>query len=270
MSSIHNAALDLKRLDLLADGDSLVHRLDARAKVLVTIFFIISVVSFEKHELGALLPYFVFPAVMLALSDLPLLYIIKKIALICPFVLAVGIFNPIIEREIIISIGPFGISGGWLSFYSIIVRSILTVGAGFILVGTTGFTAVCQTLQRLGMPRVFAMQLLFLYRYIFVLTEEGNRVSRAREMRSFGKRGLGVKSFGSMLGHLLLRTWQRAERIHLSMLTRGFTGEFHTRRTKIFGVREFTFVTGWSVIFLLFRWYNVPRILGNLMPDVFQ
>lgn len=270
MSSIHTAVLDLRRLDLLANGDSSIHRLDARSKVLVTIVFIFFVVSFKKQELGGILPYFIFPAVMLALSDLPLFFIVRKIAMICPFILAVGIFNPLIDHEILVRIGPFGISGGWLSFFSIIVRSILTAGAGFILVGTTGFTAVCQALQRLGMPRLFAMQLLFLYRYIFVLTEEGSRVSRARELRSFGKKGLGMKNFGSMVGYLLLRTWQRAERIHLAMLSRGFTDEFHTRRTDRFGVKEFTFVTAWSAIFLLFRLHNIPHIIGYQIAHILR
>jgi len=157
------------------------------------------------------------------------------------------------------------ISGGWLSFFSIMVRSLLTVGAGFILIGTTGFTAICQALERLGMPRVFAVQLLFLYRYIFVLTEEGSRAARARELRSFGTQGLGVKSFGPMAGHLLLRTWQRAEQIHLAMLSRGFSGEFYGRRTGIFGWKEFFFVTAWSLVFFLFRLYNIPELLGALL-----
>jgi cobalt/nickel transport system permease protein len=68
----------------------------------------------------------------------------------------------------------------------------------------TGFTAVCQALEHLGIPRIFTVQLLFLYRYIFVLTEESDRASRARELRSCGKRGHGIRSFGSLVGHLLL------------------------------------------------------------------
>jgi cobalt/nickel transport system permease protein len=269
MALIDGAILDLKRLDLLANGDSAIHRLDARAKVLVTFVFIVSVVSLGKYEITALFPFFIFPAVMIALADLPPLFIARKIALLCPFVLLVGIFNPVFDREVMIHLGPLGISGGWISFASILVRSILTVGAAFILVGVTGFTAVCQALERLGMPQVFAVQLLFLYRYIFVLTEEGGRASRAREMRSFGKKGLGVNSFSSLIGHLLLRTWQRAERIHMAMLARGFTGEFHARRKSRFGKTELLFVLGWSALFIFLRLQNVSRLLGSLITGMF-
>lgn len=265
MASINNAVLDLKRLDLMARGDTPLHRLDARAKVLVTLVFILCVVSYGRYELAALLPFFIFPTVMITLSDIPPLFIIRKIALLCPFVLIVGAFNPLFDRDIILQLGPLGISGGWISFISILTRSILTVGAAFILVGVTGFNAACQALEQLGMPQVFAVQLLFLYRYIFVLADEAGRASRARELRSCGKKGLGINSFSSMIGHLLLRTWQRAERIHMAMLARGFTGEFHANRPNHFGFPELRFVVLWSALLIFLRLQNVTQLLGTLL-----
>jgi len=269
MASIQSAVLDLKGLDLLANGNSSIHRLDARAKVLVTLVFILCVVSYNRYELTALFPFFIFPVVMISLAGLPPIFILRKIILLCPFVLAVGIFNPVFDREILLQLGPLGISGGWISFASILARSVLTVGAAFILVGVTGFTAVCQALERLGMPQVFAVQLLFLYRYIFVLTEESGRASRARVLRSCGKKGLGIRSFGSMTGHLLLRTWQRAERIHMAMLARGFTGEFHAYRQSRFGAPEIRFVLVWSTLFIFLRLQNASQLLGSLITGLF-
>jgi cobalt/nickel transport system permease protein len=269
MASLHSAVLDLKRLDLLANGSSTIHRLDARAKVLVTLVFIICVVSFSRYELTALFPFVIFPVVMISLAGLPLRFLLRKIIMICPFVLAVGIFNPVFDRQILLQLGPLGISGGWISFASILARSLLTVGAAYILVGTTGFSAVCQAFERLGMPQVFAVQLLFLYRYIFVLTAESGRASRARELRSCGKRGQGIRSFGSLTGHLLLRTWQRAERIHMAMLARGFTGEFHARRQSGFGIAEILFVLGWSMLFIVLRMQNATQMMGSLVMGLF-
>lgn len=269
MASIHAAVLDLKRLDLLGRMDTPLHRLDARAKVLVTLVFILCVVSYGRFELSALLPFFIFPVTMIALSTIPPLFIARKIALLCPFVLVIGAFNPLFDREIIVQIGPLGISGGWISYASILIRSILTVGSAFILVGLTGFTSVCQALERLGMPQVFAVQLMFLYRYIFVLADEASRASRARELRSCGKKGLGIRSFGSLVGHLLLRTWQRAERIHMAMLARGFTGEFRSGPQSGFGSSEFMFVLAWSALFIFLRLQNVSNLLGSLLTRLF-
>ena len=265
MASIEGTILDFRRLDRLAAGETALHRLDARAKVLVTAVFTLSVVSFDRYALGALFPFFLYPAIILALGDLPAGYFARKVALILPFALAVGMLNPLFDREVAVRLGPFAISGGWVSCASIVVRAVLTVSAALVLVGVTGFPEICRALERLGVPQAFAVQLLFLYRYIFVLTEEGGRSSRARELRSFGGKGRGIRSYGSLVGHLLLRTWMRAERIHMAMLARGFTGEFHATATSRFGGRELLFLLGWSTLFIVLRLRNVPQLLGSLV-----
>ena len=139
-----------------------------------------------------------------------------------------------------------------------------------ILVGLTGFTAICQALERMGLPKAFAVQLLFLYRYIFVLAEEGQRTAMARQLRAFGKKGLGVGSFSSLVGHLLLRTWQRAERIHMAMIARGFTGKFHARGKSHFGKAELGFVLGWSALFILLRLFNAAHWVGFFATGLFS
>ena len=222
MASIDGALLDFQRLDRLAAGDSLLHRLDPRAKVLATLVFMVSVVSFGRYEISSLVPFFIFPAVIIGLGDLPVGYLIGKVALVCPFAFLVGMFNPVFDRAVMLQLGPLQITGGWVSCASIIIRSALTVSAAIVLLAVTGFPAICRAMEGLGMPKAFAVQLLFLYRYLFLLTEEGGRAARARELRSCGKRGSGLASYASLIGHLLLRTWLRAERIHMAMLARGF------------------------------------------------
>ena len=268
MAYIDGALLDFKLLDRLAFGKTSLHRLDPKAKVLVTFFFVVSVVSFGKYDLSALFPFFVFPVVMISIGSLPAGFIVKKVLLFAPFVVLIGVFNPLFDREALVWFGSFGVSGGWVSCASIVVRAMLTLSAVLILVGLTGFPAVCGALERLGMPKVMAVQLLFLYRYIFVLTEEGARTSRARELRTFGKHGSGIRSFGSLVGHLLLRTWERAERIHMAMLARGFTGEFHNRTVYRFGRQEWVFLSGWTSLFLVLRFTNFSLVLGSALTGM--
>lgn len=270
MQSIEGAVLDLKRLDLLATGDSAIHRLDARAKVLTVFFYIIAVVSFDRYALMELAPFLLFPVITVTLSGLPITYILKKVLTILPFTLFVGLFNPFFDREIHLVFGPIAISGGWISCISILVRSALTVGSAVILIASTGFMPVCHALDRLGTPRVFTVQLLFLYRYIFVLTEEAARTTRARELRSFGKKGSGISSFGPLIGHLLIRTWSRAERIHMAMLARGFSGEFHTNKMKGFSRNEYLYVIGWILVFIFLRTQDVTGVLGSVFTGLFS
>lgn len=259
MLAIDGSFLDFKQLDLLALRQTPVHRLDPRAKVLTAFCFIICVVSFDRYQISAMLPFLIYPAILMAIGDLPLGYILRKIVIVIPFALLVGLFNPVFDRQVLMQIGPLDIWGGWISCVSILIRAILTASAAIILVATTGFPAICEALEKLKMPQTFAVQLLFLYRYIFVLTDEGVRTARARQLRTFGKRGLGIRHFGSLIGHLLLRTWERAERIHMAMLARGFTGVVHSsrRQTRI-GRAEILFMGGWMTLFVLLRLFNVP------------
>lgn len=265
MAKIESAFFDIGTLDRLASCDNELTRLDPRAKVVTTLVFVVMVVSSGKYEVSALLPFFLFPFILIARADLPLGYLAKKLLLAAPFAFFVGVFNPFFDHSTQLQLNGLSISGGWLSFASIMLRFILTVSTALILIATTSFTGVCLALERLGAPRVFVLQLLFLYRYLFVLIDEGARLNRAQTLRSFNGRGRGLKVLGSLLGQLLLRTLDRAQRIHMAMLCRGFDGEVRMTRRLHIGLSEVVFVGGWSGLFLLFRLYNLPQALGLLL-----
>jgi len=268
MAKIESAFFDIGTLDTLAGRDTPVHRLDPRAKLLTTLVFIVTVASFGKYEISGLLPFFLFPVAMVALGDLPAGYLLKKILLVAPFAFFIGVLNPFLDREILLTLGPLAIPGGWVSFASILLRFTLTISAALILIATTSFPGVCMALEKLGAPRVFAVQLLFLYRYLFVLVDEGVRLTRARALRSFGRRGLGMRTFGHLSGQLLLRTLERAKRIHLAMLCRGFDGEIRMLIPARIGRAEIVFTLGWSAAFILLRLYNLPQLLGGLLTEL--
>lgn len=260
---IDNSIMDFRQLDLLAGGDSVIHRLDPRTKVLVTLAFIIAVVSFDRYALGALLPFVLFPVATMAIANLPVGFFAAKVMLVSLVAVAIGIFNPLLDSQVLVRTGNVGISAGWVSFGSIILRSALTITAALLLTATTGFSAICQALGRLGMPEVFVRQLQFMYRYLFVLTEEAQRMARARELRSFGKGGQGIRALSSMVGHLLLRTWERAERIHIAMRCRGFNGRMAASCSTGFGLVDLLFLLGWITLFTLLRLYDLPRLIGD-------
>lgn len=270
MLQIESTFLDLGHLDRLAAGNSAVHRLDPRAKLLTTLVFIAMVVSFGKYELSALLPFCLFPVVLATTGRLPLLFLVKRLLLVAPFAVLMGIFNPLLDREILFRLGSVGVSGGWVSFLSILLRFGLTVSAAFILIATSGFHELCMASEKLGVPKAFVVQLLFLYRYLFVLVEEGIRLARARALRSVGGRGVGIAATGSLLGHLLLRTLQRAKRIYLAMTCRGFDGDFKLMKTFRLRTTDAIFVLGWTLLFIVMRMVNIPQQLGIFITAVFS
>lgn len=265
---IDTSLFEIGTLDQLAGQDTSVHRLDPRAKLLTTLGFVVTVVSFNRYELSALMPFTLYPIAIAAAGQVPFGYLVRKLLIASPFALLVGVCNPLLDRTPMLVVDGVAISGGWISFASIAVRFCLTVSAALVLVGITGFPTVCMALGRLGMPRAFTVQLLFLYRYIFVLTEETLRMSRARALRSFKGRGLGIRVHGHMLGQLLLRTLDRAARIHQAMRCRGFDGEIRLSRHFKFRSADLAFVAGWLAFFGLARYVNLSQLLGRLVESI--
>ncbi|PKQ38247.1 MAG: cobalt ECF transporter T component CbiQ [Actinobacteria bacterium HGW-Actinobacteria-1] len=265
MSTLEQGLYELGRLDQAAGADTPVHRLDPRAKVVTTLVFIVCVVSFGKYSVLPLLPFALFPIVLASEGGLTLELIGKRLLIAAPFAVFVGIFNPLIDREVVTRVAGLAISGGWVSYASILVRFVLTVSAALVLIATTRFNDIVLALERLGMPEVLATQLLLLYRYIFVLAEEAMRMSRARTLRSFDGRGMGMRVYVQMLGQLLLRTFARAERIYAAMLGRGFDGHVRSPRRLSFSAGDAVFILGWSAAFVAFRLVNVPQLLGSLV-----
>lgn len=256
-------------MDLLSYQDTPVHKFDPRAKLVISLFFILTVVSFGKYEISMMIPFIIFPIYLLTTGNIPIIYILKKVLYVSPFALMIGIFNPLFDREILFYIGHTGISGGWISFISIMIKFTLTVSTALALIACTGFHNICFAINKLGAPRIFAVQLLFLYRYIFVLGEEAARMVRARNLRSFDGKGKGIKTYGPLLGNLLLRTISRAERIYAAMVSRGFDGNIRIINRYGFGFREFIFMLFWSVLFILFRFVNIPQLAGIFITGLF-
>ena len=269
MAKIDKNFFDIGYMDTLSQGDTPLHRLDPRAKLITTLVFITVVLSFGKYEIAALIPFFIYPVALVAAGNLPAGHILKKILVVSPFAVLIGAFNPLMDRDILVHLGHMEISGGWVSFLSVLIRFFLTVGAALTLIALTGFTAVCMALEKLGVPQAFVVQLLLLYRYLFVLIDEAARMVRARSLRTFNSSGMGIRTFGPMLGHLLLRTVDRAQRIHLAMCCRGFNGRIHIIRPLEFGVREIGFILFWTSLFFLLRVFNLPRMMGVFVTEFF-
>ena len=263
--TLEAAYSDIGRLDRLSYKDTAIHRLDPRAKVVATMLFVVAVVSSPRYEVLSLLPFALFPVLMAALGDIPARFIAKKVLAVSPFALFVGIFNPLLDPGVVRILPGTSVSAGWVSFASILVKFALTISAALLLIATTSFPGICRGLRRLGFPALFVSQLLFLYRYIFVLMEEAMRVVRARDMRSFGSRGAGPGVYIRIVGALFLRTVERAERIYGCMLARGFRGEVPSMREEKLGPADGVFVLASGSFFALCRLVAVPEAIGRFV-----
>ena len=263
--SFEAAYSGIGRLDRLSYRDTVVHRLDPRAKVVATLLFVVVVVSFPKYEILSLLPFFLFPVLIAALGDIPAGFIAWKVVAVSPFAVFVGIFNPLFDPSTVAIAPGLSISAGWISLASILLKFALTISAALLLIATTSFPGICRGLRRLGVPALFVSQLLFLYRYLFVLMEEAMRVVRARDVRSFGTHGTGMRVFVRIVGTLFLRTVERAERIYGAMLARGFRGDIPSMRSEAFRPSDAVFVLAAASFFALCRFVPVSQMMGRLV-----
>jgi cobalt/nickel transport system permease protein len=114
------------------------------------------------------------------------------------------------------------------------------------------------------------IQLLFFYRYLFVLTDETERMVRAISFRASNSKIIGFEFFVTLIGSLLLRTLDRAERIYRAMCCRGFDGHIRMIRSMKISYPEIVFTCGWVLLFIYFRYSNLPLKLGTWMIGVLK
>jgi cobalt/nickel transport system permease protein len=157
------------------------------------------------------------------------------------------------------------VTGGWLSLASILIRAVLTVAMALILVAILGIYGLCAALDQLGAPRVFTTQLSFLHRYTQVLAGELGRMNLARELRSNTSAAMPLSIYGSLLGHLLLRTLERAQRIHQAMLSRGFDRHMPVPRRYAWRWRDTGFLVICLIAFGLMRTTDLATLLGRTL-----
>ena len=255
----------MNRMERASVRSSSLHALDARAKLLVTLLFLVCVLSLPAADLAGVILYLVYPIISSAVAGIGYGTVFRRSLLVLPFVLFIGIFNPILDRQVAFSVGRVAVTTGWLSFLSIILRGLLSAQAVFILIYATGFHNLCRSMRRMGVPSLLTTQLLFVYRYLFVLLQEALSMRRAREARGFGRRGYPLKMWGLFIGQLLLRTIGRSERIHRAMLSRGFNGSVEGISYTRWTTRESVYAAAWACFFLLLRMYQPAGFFPLLM-----
>jgi cobalt/nickel transport system permease protein len=254
MSTPGDSLFDLRQLEDLARGDSAIHRLHPLTKLLTTLGYIMVVISYDRYAISPLLPLIFYPLLVVLWADLPFTPLGKRLLLGLPLIVGIGILNPFFDPR------------GWLTFVSFALRSLLTISAGLLLVMTTSMDRLAYALRRVGVPRIFVLQLLLTYRYIAVLVEELARMTRAYTLRAPGQKGIQRAAWGSFAGQLLLRTYDRAQRVYDAMLLRGFTGEYHMGRGDSWHRNDALYLLGWAV-WMGARSVDLPMLVGQWLME---
>ena len=156
---------------------------------------------------------------------------------------------------------------GLIRFTSILVRSWLSIQAAILLIATTQFPDLLHGLRHLYVPNALVAIIAFMYRYLFVLTDETMRLLRARQARSArreltqGKPPLSwqARVTGNMAGQLFLRSYERSDRVYNAMLARGYAGSLMTLNPHKLRARD------WLLVITGISWLVLVQISGFLV-----
>lgn len=199
-------------VEAVAAGDSPVHRLDPRTKIIGLILVAVVAASTPPGAWAALSAYLLVVVGLVAVARLPLRHTLRRMLIEVPFLLA--------ALALAVFAADGAVRGGTLA-----LKLTASVLAMILLSSTTPFPRLLHGFEALRAPRIIVMIVSFMWRYLHVLGEEWQRVRIARQARGHRARWLWQeRSLGPALGSLFLRSLHRGERVYLAMASRGFHG----------------------------------------------
>ncbi len=206
-------------------GHSPVHRLPAHVKIVTLLGFMLLVVATPRGWYLAYAAFLALLLVVVSVSRVPATYLLKRMVVEVPFVVF-AVLMPFIAT------GPrahvLGVSvseSGLMSAWALLAKGTLGVLASLTLAATTEPRHLLAGLERLRVPNLLVQIMGFMIRYLDVVTDEMRRMRVARESRGFSARNprhwpVVARSAGA----LFIRSYERGERVHLAMVSRGYTG----------------------------------------------
>ena len=190
--------------------ESPVSRLPAAVKLGVALAMIVGTVLAPPTAVGWFIGMGLVLAVAVALSRLPLLFLLKRLAWLSPFILSVALVNALQPAA----------RGSWLT---VAVKSTICLLTIIVVSNTTPFSRILRVLKAVHVPGLLITTIALMHRYLFVLVEEAERMRRARASRTFTHdRRARWQALSTVVGQLFVRASERAERIYDAMCARGW------------------------------------------------
>jgi len=214
-------------------GDGYLYQLDARVKVILTLSLILGILLTPERAFPAYILLWGVLGSLAFASHISVWRLARLGGLALPFVLASVTFLFTLPGYPIVTIGRLAISDtGLLRFISILLKSWLSMQTALLLSITTPFADLLWAFQSLRVPATLIAIVGFMYRYLYTLSDEAQRLIRARSARSAsleGQKSGGsllwrARIAGGMIGNLFLRSYERSERVYAAMLSRGYNG----------------------------------------------
>ncbi len=279
MNKTERAIYEVDQLHMLAMRDQWVNRIHPLVKFVVTLLYLLAVVSFHKYDVAGLLGMMIYPMALFMLADLSFKECLRRLRFVLPLVFFMGIFNPLFDSNRIMLNGE-AYSAGVLSMITLILKGCFCIFASYGLIATTTIEELCYALRLLHVPKALVNQFLLTYRYISLFLGEVHRATQAYLLRAPKQKGIRIRAWGPFVGQMLLRSIDRAGEVYESMALRGYRGEFYLQKrpgdpaegaagkTRGRG-KDLLYLCIWAALILLFRLFPVVVWIGGLARGIF-
>jgi cobalt/nickel transport system permease protein len=210
---------------LYLPGDSVVHRLPPQCKLVAVLAFVIVVVATPRDAFWAFGVYALLLAAVAVVARVPAPTVLRRMVVEVPFVLF-AVLLPFVAHGPRVDVLGLSLSeSGLLGAWNVLAKGTLGVVASILLAATTEPRTLLLGIERLHLPPLMVQIMSFMLRYTDVVGAEMARMRVARESRGFRGRDIRqARVVAHSAGALFIRSYERGERVHLAMLSRGYTG----------------------------------------------
>lgn len=206
-------------------GHSVLHRTPPHVKLLGLLGFVIVVVLTPRELLPAFAGHALIVTALVVASGVPPRYLLSRLWPILPFVLA-ALVLPLVATGERVDVGPVslaveGLRGG----LGLLLKVMISATAAVLFAATTEPRELVRGLDQLRLPQQLVQIMSFMLRYLEVVGDELRRMTIALASRGFRARSpRHWPVLARTLGALFIRSFERGERVHLAMVSRGYTG----------------------------------------------
>ncbi len=211
-----------------AGGDSLVHRLDPRIKIIIALTFSIVVALAAKIAVTA--SFFVLAIAFIISSKPQLKPLLLRLALVNIFIIFIWLILPFSHPgRTVFHIGPLSASfEGLINALVITLKCNAIILSNIALLSTNTIFQLSHALRHLGVPDKIVHLFFLMHRYAFVIFDEYKRINDTLKIKGFKPKTnlFTYQTYAYIIANLLLKGHERSEQVYRAMICRGFIGKY--------------------------------------------
>ncbi len=265
MDKLDSAIQTIHQMEDMAEENRFFCHIHPLAKVLVTLWYLVLVMSFDTYNLIGLAGMSLYLIILFVVGEVSVKTAFRRLRLLFFGIFLLGAANVIFDREVLFRLHGFAVTGGMLSMLSLFLKAGFAVLAAYLLMAGTTVNGMCHALRIMHVPGILVTLVLLIYRYLVLMLKEAARMRQAYLLRAPGQKGVQMRAWGSFAGQMLLRSMERAEQVFDSMTLRGFQGEFPFLKRRWRMRTSIVYAVSWGIALFVLRKFPIFYIAGGLL-----